>query len=99
MRNKPGEFAKGEPSMSDYQFKTYVELRDKYDAVVQELNFLRQNNPRINEDGMTDYQFRQYEKLRNKHEQIEQELALLREENIKLQIQAEMLRALANEKR
>ena len=98
MRAKPTDCAKDEASMTDYQFKTYIELRDKYDALVQELEQLRQKEPNKTEDGMTDFQFRRYEKLRDKYEEMSHELSMLREENIKLQIQAEMLRALSNEK-
>jgi len=85
--------------MTDYQFKSYIELRDKYDALVQELNQLRQSEPRNEQDGMTDYQFRRYERLRDKYEEISHELSLLREENIKLQIQTEMLKALTSDKK
>ena len=99
MRNKPTDYAKGEASMTDYQFKAYIELRDKYDALLQEMNQLRQKEPHHIEEGMTDYQFRRYEKLRDKYEDIKFELSLLREENAKLKIQAEMLKALSNEKK
>ena len=99
MRNKPVEIEKGEASMTDFQFKAYIELRDKYDALVQEMSQLRQRDAQIGEDGMTDYQFRRYEKLRDKYEEVSHELSLLREENIKLQIQNEMLKTLSNEKR
>ena len=99
MRSKPVDNAEGEASMTDYQFRSYIELRDKYDALVLELNQLRQNTPHTADDGMTDYQFRRYEKLRDKYEEVSHELALLREENIKLQIQTEMLRALSPDKK
>ena len=99
MNNKPIDTTKGEAFMTDYQFKAYIELRDKYDALLMEVNQLRQNEPQAPEDGMSDYQFRRYERLRDKYEEVRQELSLLREENIKLQIQAEMLRALASEKK
>ena len=99
MRYKSEDSAKGETSMTDYQFRAYVELRDKYDALLQEMNSLRRNDPQVADDGMTDYQFKRYEKLRDKYEEMKLELSLLREENIKLQIQAEMLRTLANDKR
>ena len=102
MRSKSFDCIEGEASMTDYQFKAYVELRDKYDALVQETNQLRQKEPgnvQSGQDGMTDYQFRRYEKLRDKYEEVSHELSLLREENIKLQIQAEMLRTLSDEKK
>ena len=99
MRNKPTDYEKGEASMTDYQFKAYSELRDKYDALLQETNQLRQKEPHHSEEGMTDYQFRRYEKLRDKYEEIKFELAVLREENTRLKVQAEMLRTLSNEKK
>ena len=102
MRSKSFDYSEGEASMTDYQFKAYVELRDKYDALVQETSQLRQKEPcngQSGQDGMTDYQFRRYEKLRDKYEEVSHELSLLREENIKLQIQAEMLRTLSDEKK
>ena len=91
--------AKGETNMTDYQFRTYVELRDKYDAVLLELEQLRQKAPQTVDDGMTDYQFRRYEKLRDKYEELKVELAMQREVNVKLQIQVEMMRTLTNEKK
>ena len=99
MRGKSVDYSEGESSMTDYQFKAYIELRDKYDALLQEVNQSRHQEPCNDQDGMTDYQFRRYEKLRDKCEQMSHELALLREENIKLQIQTEMLKALTPEKK
>ena len=99
MRNKPVDYAKGEASMTDYQFKAYIELRDKYDALLNEMNQIRQKEPQTGEEGMTDYQFRRYEKLRDKYEDMRHELFLLREENAKLKIQTEMLKTLSNEKK
>ena len=99
MRDKSADCAKGEASMTDFQFKTYLELRDKYDAVVQELDLLRQQEEsQIAEEGMSDYQFRRYEKLRDKYEEARVELTVLREENAKLKLQAQMLKALSNDK-
>ena len=98
MNNKPADAAKGEASMTDYQFKAYVELRDKYDALLLETEQLRKNEPEAVEDGMTDYQFRRYEKLRDKYEEMKVEMAMLREMNVKLQIQIEMMRALNGKK-
>ena len=99
MRSKSFDHSEGESSMTDFQFKAYIELRDKYDALVQEMNQLRQKETSDGQDGMSDYQFRRYEKLRDKYEEASHQLALLREENIKLQIQAEMLRTLSDEKK
>jgi len=99
MRGKPVDHIEGEASMTDFQFKAYIELRDKYDALVQENNLLRQKEIAGDQDGMTDYQFRRYEKLREKFEEMSHELSLLREENIKLQIQTEMLKALTADRK
>ena len=85
--------------MTDYQFKAYLELRDKYDALLAEANQLRQKELLSDQDGMSNYQFRRYEKLRERYEEMSRELSLLREENIKLQIQTEMLKALTSEKK
>jgi len=98
MNNKPADAAKGEAAMTDYQFKAYVELRDKYDALLLETEQLRKNEPQVVEDGMTDYQFRRYEKLRDKYEEMKVEIAMLRETNVKLQIQVEMMKALNGKK-
>ena len=98
MNNKSADAAKGEAAMTDYQFKAYVELRDKYDALLLETEQLRNNEPQAVEDGMTDYQFRRYEKLRDKYEEMRVEMAMLREMNVKLQIQIEMMRAINGKK-
>ena len=99
MRAKPEDSMRGDASMTDYQFQAYVELRDKYDALLQEMNSLLRKDESIADDGMSNYQFKRYEKLRDKYEEARREIAVLREENIKLQIQAEMLRTLANDKK
>jgi len=98
MQDKPADAIKGEAAMTDYQFKAYVELRDKYDALLLETEQLRNNEPQPVEDGMTDYQFRRYEKLRDKYEEMKVEIAMLREMNVKLQIQVEMMKALNGKK-
>ena len=98
MRGKPVDNTEGDVSMTDFQFKAYIELRDKYDALLLEMDQLRQQTPNSVDDGMTDYQFRRYERLRDKYEEMSHEITMLREENIKLQIQTEMLRTL-NEKK
>ena len=87
-------YTKGETPMTDLQFNAYVELRNKYDELLQEADKMRRVAPRSSDDGMTDYQFRRYEKLRDKCEELDRELALLREENAKLKIQLEMSKAL-----
>ena len=99
MRSKSVDYAKGDASMTDYQFRAYIDLRDKYDALVQDMNQLRQKESSNGEDGMTDYQFRRYEKLRDECEELRREIYLLREENTKLKIQSEMLKALSNDKK
>ena len=99
MENLTSDLVKGEATMTDYQFKAYVDLRDKYDALLLEMDQLRQSQPQNPEDGMTDYQFRRYEKLRERYEEMKLEVAMLRETNVKLQIQVEMMRALSNDKK
>ena len=42
MRNKSADTVKGEAAMTDFQFKAYIELRDKYDVAVRELELMRQ---------------------------------------------------------
>ena len=113
MRNKPTDTVKGEAAMTDFQFKAYIELRDKYDAAVRELDLMRQKSElqakaqaeikaksaSTTDDGsMSDYQFQRYEKLRDKCEEMAHENALLREENAKLKVQAEMLKSLSEGK-
>ena len=110
MRNKSTDTVKGEAAMTDFQFKSYIELRDKYDAAVRELELLRKKNEiqaqvqaeiqaktESMDDGMSDYQFQRYEKLRDKCEEMAHENALLREENAKLKVQAEMLKSLSGD--
>ena len=98
MNNNSADKTKGEAAMTDYQFKTYVELRDKYDALLLEMDQLRLNSTITTEDGMTDYQFKRYEKLRERYEELKLEVSMLREVNVKLQIQVEMMRALTDKK-
>ena len=113
MRNKSADTVKGEAAMTDFQFKSYVELRDKYDVVVRELDLLRQKNEiqekaqeeirakataSADDGSMSDYQFQRYEKLRDKCEEMAHENALLREENARLKVQAEMLKSLSEGK-
>lgn len=106
MRNKYTDAAKGDAAMTDFQFKTYIELRDKYDEAVRELELLRKKSETYKEketknvnEGVSDYQFQRYEKLRDKCEELSHELALLREENARLKVQAEMLKSLSSEKK
>ena len=87
------DFEKGETPMTDLQFSAYVELRNKYDALVREMDGLRKVESRPNDEGMSDYQFRRYEKLRDKCEELGRELTQLYEENARLKIQLEMSKA------
>ena len=48
------DYAKGETPMTDYYFKHYEELRDKYEALSREADVLREENA----------------KLKNKNEQL-----------------------------
>ena len=80
--------------MTDLQFNAYVELRNKYDELLQEVDKMRRATLRSPDEGMTDYQFQRYEKLRDRCEELEREITLLREENAKLKIQLEMAKGL-----
>ena len=110
MRNKSIDTVKGEAAMTDFQFKSYIELRDKYDAAVRELEVIRKQKEIQAEiqaeveaktssldEGMSDYQFQRYEKLRDKCEEMAHENALLREENARLKVQAELYKSLSGD--
>jgi seryl-tRNA synthetase len=102
MAPDPADFAKGESPMTDLQFNAYIELRDKYEALLQELAELRRRAPasasaHVAEESTSDYQFQKYEQLRNKNEDLNKEIALLRKENARLKMQIDML--MSNSKR
>jgi len=83
------DFAKGESAMTDLQFTAYIELRDKYEALLQ----MKLEPPaRTSEESVSDYQFKRFEQVRDRCEELNSEVAELREENSRLKIQVNMLR-------
>ena len=78
--------------MTDLQFTAYVELRDKYETLLQEATELRYSLPQKAEDVVSDYQFQRYEQVRDRCEELDKELSLLRKENAKLKMQLEMFK-------
>ena len=94
--------AKGESPMTDLQFTAYIEIRNKYEALLQEVVALRMGSAQVKaEDAegteakeiVSDYQFQRYEQLRDKCEALSAELASMRKENTKLKLQVEMLKS------
>jgi len=83
------DYTKGETPMTDKQFLAYVELRDKYEALLQ----LRVAPPGKTDDVLSDYQFKRYEQIRDKCEKLGNELILLRKENASLKMQVDMLKS------
>jgi len=81
-------YAKGETPMTDQQFAAYVELRDKYEALLE----LRIAPIKEAEDAISDYQFKRYEQLRDECEGLKAEIAMLRKENADLSMQLDMLK-------
>lgn len=74
--------------MTDQQFSAYVELRDKYEALLE----LRLSPPSKEDDAVSDYQFRRFEQLRDECESLKAELAQLRKENAGLKMQLDMIK-------
>ena len=87
------DYAKGETPMTDLQFTAYVELRDKYETLLQEATELRYSLPPKSEEAASDYQFQRYEQVRDRCEELDKELTMLRKENAKLKMQLEMYKA------
>ena len=83
------DYSKGETPMTDEQFKAYVELRDKYEALLE----LRVKPQIADDDSVSDYQFKRFEQLRDEHEELRNELALLRKENAGLKMQLDMFKS------
>jgi len=77
--------------MTDEQFKAYVELRDKYEALLE----LRLAPQCAGNEVVSDYQFKRYEQLRDEHEAMKTELAQLRKENTGLKMQLDMFKSSA----
>jgi hypothetical protein len=86
-------YAKGETPMTDMQFTAYVELRDKYETLLQEATELRYALPQKADEPASDYQFQRYEQARDRCEELDRELTVLRRENAKLKIQIEMYKS------
>ena len=82
-------YAKGETPMTDQQFSAYVELRDKYEALLE----LRLSPPNKEEDAVSDYQFKRFEQLRDECEGLKTVVAQLRKENAGLKMQLEMIKS------
>jgi len=82
-------YSKGETPMTDMQFTAYVELRDKYEALL-EMRLAPQTKA---DDTVNDILFQRYEQVRDKCEELSNELALLRKENAGLQMQLDMLKS------
>jgi len=78
--------AKGESPMTDLQFTAYVELRDKYEALLS----LRLEPPKSEDTPVNETLFQRYEQIRDKCEELGNELALLRKENAGLRMQLDM---------
>jgi len=87
------DFSKGESPMTDLQFTAYVELRDKYEALVQDAAGLSFVPPARAETAFSDYQFKRFEQVRDKNEELNSEIALLRKENARLKLQVELLQS------
>jgi len=87
------DFSKGESPMTDLQFTAYVELRDKFEALLQEAAGLSSVPPARSDAALSDYQFRRFEQVRDKNEELNSELKLLRKENARLKLQIELLQS------
>ena len=87
------DFSKGESPMTDLQFTAYVELRDKYEALLQEAAGESLAPPAKADSAFSDYQFRRFEQVRDKNEELNGEIALLRKENSRLKLQIELLQS------
>ena len=79
--------------MTDLQFTAYTDLRDKYEALLQETVELRLAAPCRTEDVVSEQQFERYVELRDKYDEQGSELVSLRKENTKLKMQLEMVKS------
>jgi len=84
--------SKGDSQMTDIQFTAYVELRDKYETLLQEAVALRLKPSVAAESTVSDYQFQRFEEVRDKCEELNNELIAMKKENIRLKMQVELLR-------
>ena len=92
----PSNPKKGETPMTDLQFTAYMDIRDKYDALLQEVVELRvapQGKSTCAGDVIGDYQFKKYEEVRNECEQLRTELTAMQKENTRLRMQVELLKS------
>ena len=90
--NYEAVFAKGEGSMTDLQFSAYVELRDKYEALLKEVVVLRLSAEKKVDSEEADYRFRQYEELRDKCDELSKDLTAMRRENARLRMQEDIFK-------
>jgi len=86
------DYAKGETPMTDQQFAAYVELRDKYEALL-ELKVAPIVPGSNADEPVSDYQFKRFEQLRDECEELKNELALLKKENAGLKMQLDMMKS------
>jgi len=90
-KKSSGDSIKDEEPMTDLQFSAYVEIRDKYEGLLQEVIALRvAAEKRV--EGDSDYQFKQYEEMRDRVEELSKEIVSLRRENARLRMQEDMFR-------
>jgi len=86
------DYAKGETPMTDLQFNAFNELREKYEALLQEVAVLRVEPVLKTDDVLSDYQFQRFEKVRDQCEVLSKEVASLLKENARLKLQLDMLK-------
>lgn len=89
----PAHLKKGETPMTDLQFTAYMDIRDKYEALLQETIALRLAPQGKASDNVDDYQFKKYEEVRDECEQLRTELTALHKENTRLRMQVELLKS------
>jgi len=87
------DISKGESPMTDLQFTAYTELRDKYEALLQEMAGVSIAPSGKADFTLSDYQFKRFEQVRDKCEDLSKEVALLRKENARLKLQVELLQS------
>lgn len=99
----PADLKKGDTPMTDLQFTAYMDIRDKYDALLQEIVALRlapQGKTAGPQGGAAEpfgeYQFKKYEEVRDECEHLRTELTALHKENTRLKMQVELLKSDCN---
>ena len=78
--------------MTDLQFTAYMELRDKYETLLQEIASLRLAPPGAAGGTLSDYQFQRFEEVRDRCEELNKEITVLKRENTRLKMQVELLK-------